>query len=393
MNAKMNALLIMITILLIAACQPDTGTTSAVSGLRLNNILGEPDAKGFARAEQQRDFIFPDDHGPHNQYQSEWWYLTAVLEDEQGNEYGVQFTLFRQAISPQPTGEGPWHTGQAYLGHLAVTDIATGTHLEAERFARGHPALAGVTTGTHFRAMIEDWTLQGVSDGHLDLTLLAAAPPARQSDPFGIDLRVRQLGPIVLQGNRGLSEKGPDAASYYYSVPRMQVSGSLKLGDRNIKVKGLGWLDREWSTSVLGESLAGWDWFSLQLQDQRSIMAFRLRRRDGTRDNYDHGLVVDHQQLEDQFIVGEDDQGVELLNTEDFSVNPTRFYQDVEGTLWPVSWTLNLGNEKFTINALLDQQTVNLSITYWEGLVEVLDSEGKKSGLGYMELTGYESDL
>lgn len=390
----MNARLIVLLLLLLnAACQPDEQpSTSAVSGLRLDNILGQPDAQGFAKAEQVRDFVFPEDHGPHNRYRSEWWYLTAVLEDEDGNEYGVHFTLFRQALSPHPTGEGPWHTAQAYLGHLAVTDISTGTHLEAERFARGHPELAGVSTGEYFRALIEDWTLEGATDDHLDLTLSASGFTNEASGQFGVDLKVRQRGPIILQGNRGLSEKGPDAASYYYSIPRMQLDGTLKLADRTVNVKGLGWLDREWSTSVLGESLAGWDWFSLQLKDQRSIMAFRLRRHDGERDNYDHGLLVDHDQLENQVLVGKGDPGVEILDWDDFTLTPNRFYRDSRGISWPVSWTLNIDNEQFTINALLDQQTVDLSILYWEGLVEVLDSEGNRSGLGYMELTGYERE-
>ena len=384
----------MVLTLIIAGCQPDIPPASSkVSGLRLDNILGEPDAYGFARAEPRaehsRDFVFPEDHGPHTRYRSEWWYLTAVLEDANRNEYGVHFTLFRQALSPEPTGDGPWHTGQAYLGHLAVTDISTGTHFEAERFARGHPELASVSTGTHFRALIEDWTLAGTAAEKLDLTLSAAALSQGKSDPFGVALQIRQTGPIVLQGNRGLSQKGPDAASYYYSIPRMQLGGTLKLGDQTVEVTGLGWLDREWSTSVLGESLAGWDWFSLQLKDQRSIMAFRLRRYDGTRDNYDHGLLVDHPRLENHLIVGAGDRGVELLARDDFSLIPNRFFQDSKGIKWPVSWTLNMAGEQFAINALLDQQTVDLSIIYWEGLVEVLDSEGNRSGLGYMELTGY----
>ncbi len=388
MNARpIVFLFVCLSTLVITACQPDVGPASpAVSGLRLNNILGKPEDQGFALANQKRDFVFPLDHGPHNRYRSEWWYLTALLEDEEGHEYGVHFTLFRQALSPQPTGEGPWHTGQAYLGHLAVSDISTATHFKAERFARGHPELAGVSTGKQFRALIEDWTLSGDAEDKLDLSLIA-----EESNRFGVDLQIQQTGPIVLQGNRGLSKKGPDAASYYYSIPRLQLSGTLKLNGRALKVKGLGWLDREWSTSVLGESLAGWDWFSLQLSDQRSIMAFQLRRHDGARDDYDHGLVVVHPQLvQQQTVVGKGDPGITLLGRDDFLLTPIRFYKDARGINWPVSWTLNLGEEQLTINALLDQQTVNLSILYWEGLVEVLDQKGNRLGRGYMELTGYE---
>lgn len=385
--AKLSLLLLMLlSMLLITACQPDAQPAAArISGLRLDNILGNPDAAGFAYAVEPRDFVFPKDHGQHTGYRSEWWYLTAVLEDDEGVEYGVHFTLFRQALSPAPTGEGPWHTGQAYLGHLAITDTSTGTHFEAERFARGHPALAGVTTEPGFHALIEDWSLKGASTGYLDLTLTAA-----QRGQFAVDLQIEQTGPIVLQGNHGLSKKGPDAASYYYSIPRLKIGGTLNLGGRAVRVKGLGWLDREWSTSVLGESLAGWDWFSLQLNDDRSIMAFRLRRHDGERDPFDHGLLVDHPQLESQLVADEADPGVELLDSSEFSLTPTRFYQDSRGIEWPVSWRLHLAEEVFTINALLDQQTVDLSIIYWEGLVEILDAEGARSGLGYMELTGYE---
>ena len=121
-------------------------------------------------------------------------------------------------------------------------------------------------------------------------------------------------------------------------------------------------------------------------------MAFRLRRHDGERDNYDHGLLVDHKRLADQAIVGKGDKGVDLLEPEDFILIPNRFYRDTQGTDWPVSWTLTLADEQLTINALLDQQTVELSISYWEGLVEVLDPDGNRIGLGYMELTGYERE-
>ena len=384
---KVSALLIVVILgLVISFYEPEAPrTATAVTGLRLNNLLGEPDHAGFVRAEVPRDFVFPLDHGPHNQYRSEWWYLTAALEDDEGREYGLHFTQFRQALVPAPTGEGPWHSGQAYLGHLAVTDVASQAHLEAERFARGHPELAGVTSATRFEAVIEDWTLQGNALGPLNLTLSAS-----ESARVGVDLEIQQTGPIVLQGNRGLSEKGPGSASYYYSIPGLQIRGTLTVRGQEVAVTGLGWLDREWSTSVLDQSLSGWDWFSLQLDDQRSIMVFRLRRHDGRRDDYDHGLLVDPDRLNGQPVIGRGDPGVDILGPEDFSLTPRRYYQDALGVRWPVEWSLMIDEEEFLIRALLDDQTVELSIRYWEGLVEILGPEGNRLGRGYMELTGYE---
>lgn len=380
-------------VLTTMGCQPDGTTESrAVGGLRLDTLLGDSASNEFKRAEATRTFVFPADHGAHPGYRSEWWYLTTILEDTEGELYGVHFTLFRQALSANPTGDGPWHTGQAYLGHLAVTDVNNATHLTAERFARGHPDLAGVTTGANFSAVIEDWSLQGSANETLKLTLRAG-----NAGSFNVDLNITQTEPIVLQGNRGLSEKGPGSASYYYSIPRLEIDGTLDLGDHTVQVSGLGWLDREWSTSVLSEGVIGWDWFSLQLDDARSIMAFRLRREDGHRDAFDHGLLLDHQLLPPEPIVGAGNNGVTLLTPDKFTLTPVRYSADTNGIDWPVSWTLTLTDqsdeEQLTVNALVDDQVVDLSVVYWEGLVEVLDSNGNRLGLGYMELTGYGSAL
>lgn len=387
-SLNLAAALMMMISVAISGCQPDVPpATGTIAGLRLNNLLGAPNSDGFVRAETARNFVFPNDHGPHNQYRSEWWYLTAVLVDNQGQEYGLHFTQFRQALTPAPTGQGPWHTGQAYLAHLAITDITSGIHLEAERFARGHPDLAGVRSGAVFTAKIEDWTLSGTTNGALSLTLEAG-----EAGLFEVDLSINQRGPIVLQGDRGLSAKGPDSASYYYSMPRLQIGGTLHLNGRPIDVNGLGWLDREWSTSVLDEALAGWDWFSLQLDDGRSIMAFRLRRYDGSRDAYDHGLVLDPKALDGRPVIGQGDPGVKILNASDFTLNPQRYYQDKLGVQWPIAWSMDINGEILLINALLDDQTIDLSVRYWEGLVEVVSPTGARLGRGYMELTGYEDD-
>ena len=360
----------------------------AVSGLRVNTVLGDDGEQGdaFLKASAPRTFLFPTDHGAHPGYRSEWWYLTAVLRDADGNDYGLHYTLFRQALTPARTGTGPWHTGQAYLGHLALTDVSQQQHLEAERFSRGHPGIAGVEIdpSSDFRAMIEDWELAGTLDP-FSLQLSAAEP-----DAFSVDVNISQVEPIVMQGDRGWSEKGPGSASYYYSMPRLEISGRISLSDKDIEVQGLGWLDREWSTSLLGDHLSGWDWLALQLEDGRSLMAFQLRRKDGVRDPYEHGLLVQHDEVADLPVVGTGDTGVRLLKRGDFTIQATRYFTDNTGVAWPVSWQLDIGEESFTVNALVDDQRVSLAIVYWEGLVEVRNRSGKRIGRGYVELTGYQ---
>jgi predicted secreted hydrolase len=357
---------------LLAACLPCAAWGAQ---LRLGAVLGETDTAGFARAEAPIEFDFPADHGAHPDFRSEWWYVTASLEGPDGRRFGVQFTLFRQALAAEPAVGGPWDARQIYLGHLAVTDVAGGRHVHAERLSRGHPRLAGVTA-TPLRAAVDGWRLEGQGAGLERLTLDAA------TTEMSVTLSMDAVKPIVLQGDRGLSAKGPDQASYYYSLPRLAVAGRLQLDGEAHRVTGTAWLDREWSTSVLSAGQRGWDWFGLQLDDGTELMAFQLRRDDGVRDPYDQGLWVDA------------DGDAVQLRTQDFMLTPMRRWRDDQGVAWPVAWRISLmtpsGPRELTVEAALEDQRMETLFTYWEGLVTVRDEAGDDIGTGYMELTGYE---
>lgn len=361
--------------LLAAGLLLAAGETPAASQLRLGSVLGEPESTGFARAEEPRPFEFPADHGPHPRYRSEWWYLTANLETPAGNAFGVQFTLFRQALRPEPVIGGPWDASQIYLAHLAVTDVAAERHLEAERLSRGHPRLAGVTTAP-FRAHLDGWWLAAAGESLTGLELNGA------TEAFAVSLRLDPRKPLVLQGDAGLSAKGPGQASYYYSLPRLAAAGEVRVGDETMPVRGTAWLDREWSTSVLGEDQTGWDWFALHLDDGADLMVFQLRNESGLRDPYDQGVWVD--------AGGESHQ----LRGQDFTLEPTGWWEDEQGVRWPVAWRLAVlapdGPRQLTVRAAVDDQRMDTLFTYWEGMVWVYDEAGSRIGSGYMELTGYE---
>ena len=359
----------LVFLFVLSGCEDPEGL-APIGALRVATLLGEPSEAEFLTADAVRPFVFPRDHGAHPRFRQEWWYLTAALEDASaGDEYGVQFTLFRRALA-DGAGEGPWRSAQAFLGHFALTDVERERHVEAERFARGHPRLAGVRAAP-FAAWVEGWRLESVS---------AATWPARlqaRAETFGVDLVMRNTHPPVPQGDRGLSTKGPGAGSYYYSVPRLAIEGTLRIGDRAVDVRGLGWFDREWSTSALGAEQIGWDWFALQLDDGRSLMAYQVRRRDGERGAYDQGLLVSA------------DGGARTLGVADFSLSPERFWRDDTGTRWPIRWRVAVGDEVFVVDAAIEDQVMDTSIRYWEGLVRVLDPLSRDLGRGYMELTGY----
>ena len=381
-------LVLSLTLLLSAACQEHAvEPLQQISGLRVNAVLGDDGQQGFLLAEQPRTFVFPQDHGAHSGYRSEWWYLTAVLQDAKGNYYGVQFTLFRQALAPQPVGDGPWQTGLVYLAHLALSDVARKRHFQAQRLVRGHPQLASVSVMPSFTAFIEDWSLQAKQPS------LGALQLQAQDDGWGLSLEMTQTQAIVLQGLNGLSHKGEGSASYYYSLPRLRTQGVVRRGAQEVRVTGWAWFDREWSTSVLADHLKGWDWMALNLDDGRNIMAFRLRRRDGRRDEYDHGLLVQSASVAPAVaqkpVIGKTDHGVTLLTPQDFELTPQRYWQDANRVAWPVQWTLQLGEETFVIEAMMDDQLMQQTLTYWEGIVVVRNNESQNVGSGYLELTGY----
>jgi len=368
------------------------GNATSVAGLRLNTLLGSKASDKFLQAKQTRAFSFPLDHLAHTGYQSEWWYLTAIAHDANGREFGVQFTVFRQAFAPVPLGPGPWQTGTAFLAHLAITDVDAQSHRHAQRFSRGHPSLAGVADQPPLHVWIEDWSMRDESadPDKLNLSLRAAGAD------IAVDLRLNQMHPIVLQGERGLSQKGPGAASFYYSLPRLDLGGSLTIAGEVFTVSGLAWLDREWSTSVLPKSVNGWDWFALQLNDGRSVMAFRLRRRDGIRDDFDHGMWVSAEIDHSAQVVAAGDPGVHGLHPQHFSLQPIRYFEDAAGVRWPVAWRMKIDtafeSSEFIVAAMVDDQVMNTSIVYWEGLVAVSDEQGHDIGRGYMELTGYTNE-
>ena len=352
----------------------DEAPRTGVTGLR--GVLGESgDARGFETADRVVEFAFPGDHGPHPRFRSEWWYLTAVLTAAGGRTFGTQFTLFRQGLTPSapvetpPSGAAAWRTGQIYMAHVAVSDVVARRHVHAERIARGHPALADVTASP-FAAYLEDWRLESLSGGFLPLKLAAA------TSEFDIALTLSGTKPIVLQGEHGLSRKGPHNASYYYSIPRIDARGSVHIDGTRHAVVGKAWLDREWSTSVLAAEYAGWDWLALHLDDGRDLMVFRLRRIDGAPDRYGAGSLV-------------------AVNGDATSLADGDFTLAVLDTwrAWPVRWELTLNGdpaELFLVEAAFEDQVMDTSVRYWEGVVTVRHGDGRPAGSGYLEMTGYE---
>jgi predicted secreted hydrolase len=331
---------------------------------------------GFARAYEPRPFEFPRDHGPHPEFQTEWWYYTGNLETAGGQAFGFQLTFFRRGLTPGIVQRASsWGTNQVYLAHFALTDVTQGHFAATERFSRGAAGLAGAQADP-YRVWLENWGVEAIdaervhlhaSDGDraLDLTLTPEKPP-------------------VAHGDQGLSPKSatPGNASYYYSLPRLATQGSISRGDERLQVQGSAWMDHEYSTSALAPDQVGWDWFSLQLDDGWDLMYFQLRRADGSIEPVSSGSLV----APDGSVtpVQRDDITLEVLNT---------WNSPHSGARYPARWRVRLPSAGLDVivEPLLADQELNVSFVYWEGAVRITGTHADTplTGRGYVELTGY----
>ena len=355
MRIKLGALLLA---LFLSGCDDTAPVEKGFAGLG-----GE--AAAFTPVVPGRVFSFPADHGPHDGFRIEWWYVTANLKDDQGREFGVQWTLFRSALKAAPEVAG-WGNQVIWLGHAAVTSATV--HHAAERYSRGGVGQAGVSLDP-FNAWIDDWRFSSQSADPLAELQLSARDKA-----FGYQLRLTSTRPLVLQGDKGFSQKSEQGqASYYYSQPFFQASGTLDIDGKAYQVSGPAWLDREWSSQPLTANQTGWDWFSLHLDSGEQVMLYRMRHKNG--EPYLTGTWIDAQ--------GQ----TQLLHAADIILTP----QDtatVAGRSMPVRWSIKIPAKHLdiTLDALNRNAWMNLRIPYWEGPVRL---SGSHAGQGYLEMTGY----
>ena len=318
-------------------------------------------ADGFSVPNPNPTFDFPADHGAHPDFRIEWWYLTANLQDADGVDYGLQWTLFRSALAPV-AGLG-WDAPQLWMGHAAVT--TPDAHFVAERLARGGVGQAGVTADP-FEAWIDEWALSG---DWQTMTMRAAG-----SD-FAYDMMLQASGPLVFHGDDGFSVKSASGqASYYYSQPFFEIEGTLRLPSGDVAVSGDAWLDREWSTQPLAAGQNGWDWFSISFDDGAKMMGFQLRE-DGAK-AYTSATWINANGVAEPFPDGA------------FSAEPLAAHT-VAGRDVPVEWrvTLPAKGVDVTVTAQNNDAWMATSVPYWEGPVLVT---GSHTGRGYLEMTGYE---
>ena len=364
-----------------AARGPGGGPGTAVPVDRLSVLRTAPQP-GFALADGPRRFEFPQDHGPHPLFRDEWWYLTGQLRAADGETFGFELTMFRLALAPPQSPAAPtasaWRARQVYVAHFAITDVSRGRFFNATRYARDALGLAGATAQP-FAVHVADWSVTQAPDAPAGLHWQLHAADG----DYQLQLTLRSDQPPVLNGVKGLSRKAdaPGAASYYYSMPRLEASGRITRAGTALPVSGQAWLDREWGSGSLGADQQGWDWFALNLDAGSALMFYALRDRDGRRDAHSAGTFVD--------AAG---QATPLAN-DDVAIDVLRYWNSPRGGRYPAQWRVRIRSQdlQLQVTPLLADQELATQPRYWEGAVRVngLHHKAPVTAQGYAELVGY----
>ncbi len=321
---------------------------------------------------------FPQDHLAHPEYAIEWWYLTANLFDEKGNQYPLQWTLFRfrdQNFRKDAT-QHPWSDGQRYMAHAKL--ISAQHNWFEERFARGGVGNVAVELSgedqSQFSAYIDDWIWQSNTPELLPATLKFTI-----NSHLAIDLSLSAEPNYILHGNQGFSEKLSDGsqASMYYSEPFIRASGTIKKeidGEKGeIHVAGHAWFDHEWSSQLVDSHSLGWDWFSIHLDDGRKLMLFNMRHAE--QGNFWSGTLI------------ESNGNAKHLRPTEIDSKVTKKVI-VKGKKLPLEWQITILDQDISlfISPFKNDQWSEGTFEYYEGAIQV---SGTVKGTGFIELTGY----
>ena len=332
--------------------------------------------QSYAPALPGYHYQFPRDNFSHPDYQTEWWYYTGNLRAKDGHRFGFELTFFRQGVSQAPSSS-PWDVHDLYMAHLALSDISGKRYYATERLNRAGPGIAGIDAG---RGIV--W------NGNWETKIGEKTHELRGlGDHFAFELEVSPEKPPVIHGTDGVSQKSEGAghASHYISFTRMKSAGTVHLNGTQYQVDGDTWMDHEFFSDSMGSDEVGWDWLSVQLDDNTELMLYRLRHRDGSVDPYSSGTYVDS-------------QGRALhLALRDFTMTATgvTYKSQTTGATYPIAWSVAIPELKLQITVttpLENQEFISrFGPSYWEGAIDISGQREDKAvhGTGYLEMTGY----
>lgn len=328
---------------------------------------------------------FPDDHYSHlgddvvdpNTF-AEWWYYTAVMnDDDTGDLWGFQITLFSIPFAGQRT----------FLYEVALSNAEAevfyhqrGLGFGAENFGEG-PAI--FDDGSFSLTYLESDGWRVTYEGE------TIAVESRDTFPLSLEIEVMNDGSdYIFHSEDGLVAMGSlddcaldrpslDGFSWYYSQPNSPTTMSIQLGDDDANLSGLAWFDHQWGN--FADCNLAWNWWGLRLDDGRNLILTQILGDDG---EVLPGLPSGSIYYPDGSAVylSQDDIEFEILR---------EWTNEREGEVFGLEWRLGTPDGDIFITPYFDDQTLPptpVTTAYWEGIVSITDADGELIGRGYLEV-------
>lgn len=344
--------------------------------------LGSAQHRAFAQPTPKRTLQWPQDHGPHPDFRTEWWYFTGWFESPTLPEpFGVQITFFRSAPDTPQQTNSRFAPTQLLFAHAALAIPKEGQLIHADIIRRAGSGGAQLQANPEevLSIALPGWALT-TKDGQLWHCSI-------EHNNLSMRLSMNTTQRLWMQGDEGYSRKGPlpEQSSHYATLPHMQAQGQVRIKGQNHQVKGTFWMDHEWSSTVLAPEAQGWDWVGLHGNKGESLMAFRIRHKDSVRPP-----IWTHAALRSA------DGQVSTLAPIQFE-NQGFWTSPRTGVQYPVRQTLKVGTRQWALEPLMNDQELDARSStgtlYWEGAVRVMDEHSQPWGRGYLEMTGYDRPM
>ena len=310
----------------------------------------------------------PADEGAHPA-SIEWWYFNGHLTDGLAREYSFHFVTFQIGINQ--TGGNFSPAGQ--LLQLSWGDHTKQVFVTGEKVSLETPA---ATPGS-FDIDLAGWKMAG--DG-TDYVL------AFDTGGYAVSLNALSLKPAVFHQKTGFVNLGPAGDTFYYTRPRLELSGTLTIDGVSRPVGGSGWMDHQWGRFISRQ--VGWDWMSLQMDDGSELMAVLVWDPEGRQPFTSYGT----------FIAA--DGTVRHLLEGEIILTPTGSWTSPSTSIvYPMGWELRVEPLALELALTPAQQNAEYPKSrygppgYWEGAVSLAGAlDGSPvTGKGFMELVGYMS--
>jgi predicted secreted hydrolase len=345
-----------------------------------------PLAAQYQKALPGYQYQFPRDDFNHPNYQTEWWYYTGNLVSSDGHRFGFELTFFRQGVNRSIAQPSDWDVRDIYLAHLALSDLDAGRFYHTERTNRAGPGLAGASEQLS-KVWNGNWQVQW-EGGQQQLQAIA--------DNFSLRFAMTSHKPAIIHGKNGVSQKeaGTGQASHYISFTRLITKGTIQLNGKEYAVEGTSWMDHEFFTNQLDSNQSGWDWVSLQFDDDTELMLYRLRRKDGSVDPFSAGTYIDAHGKSTYLSVADFSMQPENEKGEHYTSPETR-------AVYPIAWRVTVPLLRLDLRITTPLKTQELVssmgtvLSYWEGSITIRGTRDGRpaTGVGYLEMTGYAGAL